>query len=95
MDRYKDISFKQFIVHIFMNDTGVSSKRVAGILGWLVCIFICIYCTVLGFAAPVIIETLFYCTAALLGLDTITSIWKHREYEKPSEVSDTKEERKK
>jgi len=33
----------------------------------------------MGTAAPVIIETLFYCTAALLGLDSITSIWKHRD----------------
>lgn len=70
------MGFKEFIIKMLSSESSVSSKRVAGLIGWLVCITICIYCVVLVIEAPVIIETLFYCTAGLLGLDSVTNIWK-------------------
>lgn len=70
------MGFKEFIIKMLSSESSVSSKRVAGLIGWLVCIIICIYCVVLVVEAPLIIETLFYCTAGLLGLDSVTNIWK-------------------
>jgi len=67
---------KEFLIDMVSSDTGISSKRMAGMIGWLVCIFICLWCTVLTVQAPIIIDVLFYCTAGLLGLDSITGIWK-------------------
>nr|DAS31890.1 MAG TPA: hypothetical protein [Bacteriophage sp.] len=38
---------KNFIKSMLMATQGsISSKRVCGVLGWLVCLGICIYCTV-------------------------------------------------
>lgn len=65
-----------FIVQMFTSNSGISSKRVSGFTGWITFIGICIYCTVIQREAPVITETLAICSSALLGLETITSIWK-------------------
>ena len=67
---------KEFISKIFQSRSGVSSKRVCGFLGWLVCIFICIYCTINVIPAPNIVEYLFVCSSGLLGIDSVTGIWK-------------------
>lgn len=88
-------AFREFLRQMLSASThanGVSSKRVAGFMGWLVCIFICIYCTVYVIQAPLIIETLFYCTAGLLGLDTVTEIWKGKKPVPPTEPEKEQEE---
>lgn len=56
-----------------MSRSGVSSKRIAGFLGWLVCLFVVIYCTINIIQAPTIAEILFYCASGLLGIDAIMS----------------------
>ena len=61
---------------IFESRSGVSSKRLCGFMGWLVCLFVCIYCTVCAIPAPQIVEILFICSTSLLGIDSITGIWK-------------------
>lgn len=84
---------REFFTKMFMRSSDVSSKRFFGAIGWTVCIGICIYCVVSGLAAPDIIETLFYCTAGLLGLDSVTSAWKgtpKREQPKDNEGSSGK-----
>lgn len=65
-----------FFVKIFKSHSGVSSKRICGVLGWLVCLFICLWCTIHCIAAPEIVEILFICSTSLLGIDSITGIWK-------------------
>lgn len=60
-----------FFIKMFTSNTGVSSKRVSGFIGWLVCLFICIWCTICGIQAPQIIDMLFICSTTLLGVDTI------------------------
>lgn len=67
---------KEFISKIFQSRSGVSSKRVCGFLGWLVCIGICIYCTICAIPAPEIVDMLFICSSSLLGIDSVTGIWK-------------------
>lgn len=60
-----------FFKLMFVNGSGVSIKRLTGFIGWITCIFIVIYCTIVMIQAPLIAELLFYCSTALLGLDTV------------------------
>ena len=57
--------------------SSVSSKRFCGVLGWLVCIGVLIYCTIHVIQAPLITEFLLLSVVGLLGVDSITSIWKN------------------
>ena len=67
---------KQFIKNMLSAESGVSSKRVAGFLGWIVCLVITIFSTIYAIPAPDIVEMLFICSTSLLGIDSITGIWK-------------------
>ena len=66
----------KFIKEMLSSDSNVSSKRVAGFLGWLLCLVITWYCTYYMMPTPEIVEMLFICSTSLLGIDSITSIWK-------------------
>lgn len=66
----------EFITKIFQSRSGVSSKRICGFIGWIVCIFVCVYCTIHAIPAPQIVEMLFICSTSLLGIDSVTGIWK-------------------
>ena len=57
--------------------SSVSSKRFCGVLGWLVCIGVLIYCTVCVIQAPEITEFFLLSVVGLLGVDSVTSIWKN------------------
>lgn len=69
--------FSEYFQKIFMSRSGVSSKRIAGFIGWLVCLFIAIWCTLNVIQAPVIAEILFYCSSGLLGIDAIMSPFRN------------------
>lgn len=56
--------------------SGFSSKRVCGVLGFIVVIIVLLYCTFMEIEAPVMIETFIYAICALLGIDSVTSIFK-------------------
>ena len=58
-------------------ESSVSSKRFCGVLGWLVCLGILIYCTIHVIQAPLITEFFLLSVVGLLGVDSITSIWKN------------------
>lgn len=73
--------FAEYFQKIFMSRSGVSSKRIAGFLGWLVCLFIVVYCTISCIQAPMIAEILFYCASGLLGIDAIMSPFKKKQNE--------------
>lgn len=60
------------------NTGGYSSKRVFGALGFLTVIGITIACTVMSTQAPTIAIDLIYASVALLGVDSVTGIWKTR-----------------
>lgn len=62
---------KEFFLKMFTAHSGLSSKRVCGFFGWLVCLFIC--CTIM--VIPEVVELLFICSTSLLGIDSITRIW--------------------
>lgn len=61
---------------IFLRDSGgFSSKRVLGILGFLVCCIIFIIGFITGKEIPDFGELLISISASLVGLDSITGIW--------------------
>lgn len=67
---------KEYLRLMITSHSGISSKRVCGVLGFLVIMFSVIFCTVTSVQAPVILETFIWAVCALLGIDSITGIWK-------------------
>ena len=56
----------------------ISSKRVCGVAGWIVCLGIGIYCTIKVIQAPLLIDSILIGSAALLGVDSITGVWRNK-----------------
>ena len=54
----------------------LSSKRLCGFIGWLCCAAVLIMCTIWDRQAPDMVSTVLYTSTALLGLDSVTDIWK-------------------
>ena len=73
------MKFKEFILQMFTGKQSISSKRVMGVLGWFVCLFICVWCTIASIADPEIINMLFICSTSLLGIDSIMSPFNKKE----------------
>ena len=74
---------KQFLIKLISAHTEISSKRVCGILGWIVSLIILIYCSIRQTQAPDMIDTVLYCCMGLLGRDSITSIWRKQSINMP------------
>ena len=70
------MKFFAFVKEIITSHSGISSKRVCGLLGWLVCLGVLIYCTVQTIQAPTMIDLTIIAVMGLLGIDSITGIWK-------------------
>ena len=71
----RDVPFKT----VFQAGSGgYSSKRVFGAIGFLTSIGIAIACTIMNTQAPTIVIDIIYASVALLGVDSITGIWKTR-----------------
>lgn len=67
---------KKYLKLMITSHSGISSKRVCGVLGFLVIMFVIIFCTVTSIQAPVILETFIWAVCMLLGIDSVTGIWK-------------------
>ncbi len=76
------MKFIAFLKGIVTSHSGISSKRVCGLTGWLVCLGVLIYCTLMCVQAPLITDTVLYCCMGLLGIDSITGIWKFNNHGK-------------
>ena len=74
MSKQKDPRFDWRTIFI-KNSGGISSKRVMGVLGWLVCIGILIAGFVTTKDIPQFAELMAITSASLLGIDCVTSIW--------------------
>ncbi|RHH84981.1 hypothetical protein DW190_20535 [Bacteroides caccae] len=68
--------FITFVRQMFTSHSGISSKRVCGVIGWFVAVVVLIYCTIMCIQAPLMIDTFLICVMALLGIDSVTGIWK-------------------
>lgn len=69
---------KEFLKLMVTAHSGISSKRVCGVIGFLVIIFVLIFCTVNGIQAPQMIDIFVYAICLLLGIDSVTGIWKNK-----------------
>ena len=58
------------------NKDSISSKRICGLIGWVIGLGVLIYCTINQIQAPDMIDTLLYCCMGLLGIDSITGALK-------------------
>lgn len=67
------INMKDFLIKMITSHSGVSSKRVCGILGFLIIIVVLLYCTITHTQAPVMIEPFTYVVCLLLGIDSVMS----------------------
>lgn len=69
-------NIKEYLKLMITSHSGISSKRVCGVLGFLVISFVLIYCAICGLQAPVMIDTFIWAVALLLGVDSVTGIFK-------------------
>lgn len=69
---------KDFVKQMLRGESGISSKRVCGVLGWLVSIGVILYCTTTKTQAPEIMDTFILGIMGLLGIDSVTNIWKKK-----------------
>lgn len=69
-------NIKEYIKLMITSHSGISSKRVCGVLGFLVIMFVIVFCTIAQTQAPIILETFIWAVCMLLGIDSITGIWK-------------------
>lgn len=67
---------KKYLRLLITSHSGISSKRVCGILGFFTIIFVIIYCAISNTQAPLILEPFIWAVCMMLGLDSITDIWK-------------------
>lgn len=65
------MKFVSFIKAIMTAQSGISSKRFCGVIGWLCTIGWITYYVVVKKDMPGILETFMICTVTLLGIDTI------------------------
>lgn len=70
------MKFTKWLKNMLDADSSVSSKRFCGVLGWLVCLGVLVYCTILTVEAPTITEFFLLSVVGLLGVDSVTGIWK-------------------
>jgi hypothetical protein len=65
----------EFWIQLFTGNKAISSKRVCGFIGWMISVFICLWCTFKNIEAPQIADMLFICSTSLLGVEAVTSIF--------------------
>lgn len=67
---------KDYIIKILTSGTGLSSKRLVGVTAWIVCLLVLLYCTIVNIQAPDFSEVVVIAASALLGVDSVTKIWR-------------------
>ena len=67
----------KFIASLLSADRdSLSSKRFCGIIGWVTCSAVLILCTAWDRQAPDMVTPFIIASSALLGVDSVTGIWK-------------------
>ena len=66
-----------FLKLMITSHSGISSKRFCGVIGFVTVLFVFIYCTIQGIQAPTMVDTFIYAICLLLGIDSVTGIWKN------------------
>lgn len=78
-----------FLREMFSARSGMaSSKRVTGVLAWIVILGVYVYCAVTGKDSPDLADWLIVAASSLLGVDSISTIFKkdnQNNQQKPNE----------
>lgn len=61
----------EYLRLMITSHSGISSKRVCGVLGFLIVSFILVFCAIKEIQAPTMLEPFIYIICALLGIDSI------------------------
>lgn len=69
------MKFREFFLKALESNSGVSSKRLCGFIGFMFCIIAIAYLCITGKEAPTILEMFLFCSVSLLGLDSIVGIF--------------------
>lgn len=69
---------KEFIKLVITSHSGISSKRVCGVLGFLVIMFVITFCAISNIQAPSVLETFIWAVCMLLGIDSIMGPFYHK-----------------
>ena len=64
-------NIKEYLRLMITSHSGISSKRVCGVLGFLVISFVIVFCAIAQTQAPVIIEPFIWAVCMLLGIDSV------------------------
>lgn len=67
---------KEFLKQMITAHSGISSKRVCGVIGFLATVSILTYCTLTGAQAPEMLEPFIYAVCLLLGIDSVTGAFR-------------------
>lgn len=59
-------------------DSSTSSKRLCGMIGWIICLTCVIIAVLTNKDSPNVVNTLFVTSTSLLGLDSVVSIFKNK-----------------
>ena len=86
------MKLSEFLIQLFSGEKSISSKRICGFAGWMISLFVCLWCTLSGVEAPQIIDTLFICSTSLLGVEAITSIFHKSISISPKETKEDENE---
>ena len=70
--------FLQLLKNIFSNNSEPSLKRICGFMGWVLGIWVIIYCTLYSIPAQGIVLDFLMLSTALLGLDTVMNIFNKK-----------------
>lgn len=76
MTKRNIIRLKNFIWDTVSEGKNPSSKRVAGCTGWILCLIASIIALIRPIPNPDVIEMLFWASCALLGIDSVSGIFK-------------------
>lgn len=79
----------KFLKQMITSHSGTSSKRTCGAVGWLFVIMTLVYCTIAGVQAPIFIDTFIIACTALLGVDSVTGIWRDKFHRINNDVDQT------
>ena len=79
----------KFLKQMVTSHSGTSSKRTCGAVGWLFVIMTLVYCTIAGVQAPIFIDTFIVACTALLGVDSVTGIWRDKFHRINNDVDQT------
>lgn len=90
------MTLKSFIWDTVSEGRNPSSKRVAGCLGWIVCLAASVIGIFYIIQSPDIIEMLFWSSCALLGIDSVAGAFKKNPFKSKrldGEGSEVRDER--